>query len=221
LNIDPVLVVLTAAAVVIFWRLKSVLGQRTGLERPPYNSETPPKQSAQIIDLKATRLPDEPIWKGFAEAGSNLAQGLEQIAAAEKDFNPAHFIVGAKAAYEQIHTSFAKGDKPGLKPLLSKTVLENFSAAIDELKSRQETKIFQFVGLSNTKLVSASLIGKLAHVEVMFNSEMIMATLDKSGATLTGDAKAITEMTETWTFEKDVTSKDPNWKLSATTDAAD
>ncbi len=219
LSIDPVIVVLTAAAVVIFWRLKSVLGQRTGLERPPLVPIAHPDSSAKIIELKPNSKPKVAIWQGFADEGSELAKGLENIAAVQKDFNPSEFLAGAKAAYELILSAFAKGDKPALKPLLAKSVMDSFATAIDHHKSKGETKVFKFVGFDKTDLRSAVIDGKRAIVEVMFESEMINATLNSAGETLDGDTNAIVKSAETWTFERNITSSDPNWKLMATNDA--
>jgi predicted lipid-binding transport protein (Tim44 family) len=219
LSVDPLLVVLTAAAVFIFWRLKSVLGQRTGLERPPLMPIATPDASSKVIDAKPNSKLAEPIWQGVAEEGSDLAKGIESIAEAQKDFNVSEFLNGAKSAYELILSAFAKGDKVALKPLLAKPVMDSFAAAIDSHKAKGETKFFRFVSVNSAKLESAILDGKRAIVEVLFESEMINATLDSSGATLAGESKAIVQSSETWTFERDITSRDPNWKLMATSDA--
>lgn len=219
LSIDPLIVVLMAAAVIIFWRLKSVLGQRTGLERPPLVPIAHPDSTAKIIDLKPNPKPNTPIWQGYADEGSELAKGLEDIATAQKDFNLPEFLGGAKAAYELILSAFAKGDKPALKPLLAKPVMDSFAAAIDSHKSKGETKVFKFVGFNSTKLMSAVIDGKRAIIEVLFESEMINATLNSAGETSDGDTNAIVKSAETWTFERNIISSDPNWKLMATSDA--
>jgi predicted lipid-binding transport protein (Tim44 family) len=41
-------------------------------------------------------------------------------------------------------------------------------------------------------------------------------TLSKSGEILDGDRKSIREVTDIWTFSRDLTSRDPNWALVAT-----
>jgi predicted lipid-binding transport protein (Tim44 family) len=219
LSVDPLIVALSAALVFIVWRFKSVLGQRTGLERPPLVPVAKPDPSAKIIELRPNPKPREPVWLGYAEEGSDLAKGLDSIAIAQPDFTVPDFMAGAKAAYELILSAFARGDKAVLKPLLAKPVMDSFSAAIDSQKTKGETKLFKFVGVNSAKLMSAMLDGKRAIIEVLFESEMINATLDSKGATLAGESNAIVKTAETWTFERDVTSRDPNWKLMATSDA--
>ena len=218
---DPTNLVLIIAAIMVFWKLKSVLGQRTGLERPPQMPVARPEPNSNIIDLKPNPQIIEPIWKDHAEAGSALALGLESITAVQKDFNASEFLSGAKSAYEMILSDFAKGDKQSLKPLLSTQVYESFVSEIDKLKANSQTKLFQFVGLKSSKLRSATTTGKRATIEVLFNSEIINATLDQNGNPISGDSNAITDVTESWTFERDVASRDPNWKLVATSDAVE
>lgn len=219
MSFDPTNLVLIIAAIMVFWKLKSVLGQRTGFERPPTMPIATPEPSSNVIDLKPNPIKAEPVWKNYAEEGSKLAQGLEAIASLQKDFTGSEFLRGAKSAYEMILSDFAKGDKLGLKPLLSSAVYDGFAAAIDQHKAAGETKFFKFVGLKSSKIVGATMTGKRAAIEVMFVSEMISATLDKTGNTIEGDTKAISDVSESWTFERDLTSRDPNWKLVATSDA--
>jgi predicted lipid-binding transport protein (Tim44 family) len=224
LSFDPLNIILIAAAVVIFWRLKSVLGQRTGLERPPFvpTIKTPPDSRPDLRVVENPEiLPPTAVWQGHADEGSNLAKGLEDIAKQQKDFSVTSFIAGAKYAHEMILEAFAKGDKATLKPLLAKPVFDNFAGAIDQVQKSGHSKVFQFVGIKSATLQSALLEGKRAIITIQFVSEMINATLDKDGATLDGDPKFIAEVTDTWTFERDVTSRDPNWKLVATGDAAE
>jgi predicted lipid-binding transport protein (Tim44 family) len=217
LTFDPLNIILIAAAVLIFWRLKSVLGQRTGLERPPF---VPPAKSPP--DLRVVEnpqiIPPSAVWQGIADDGSQLAKGLDAIANQQKDFNVTGFIAGAKSAYEMILEAFAKGDTASLKPLLAKPVYDSFAATIDESQKQKQSKVFQFVGMKSTTLKRATLENKRASITVQFVSEMISATLDKNGATVEGDAKTIAEVTDVWTFERDVTSRDPNWKLVSTDD---
>lgn len=218
MNVDPWIVIFTAAAVVIFWRLKSVLGQRTGFERPPAAVPLKPALQPEIIDLKINPETSEPIWKSYAEPGTALAQGLEKISKSQLDFDVTEFLGGAKAAYEMILSDFAKGDKAALKPLLTTQVAGDFFAAIDAASSKGETKSFHFVGVKHAKLLAADVQGNKAKLDVGFESEIIEATLDRSGNVIEGDKTAIRSTIDTWTFEREISSRDPNWKLAATSD---
>ena len=157
-----------------------------------------------------------PAWTGLAEPGSALANGLDQIMARDSSFVPRSFVEGAKLAYEMIIEAYAKGDKAALKNLLSKDVFDGFAAAIDKREAAGQRVDQRFVGISSAKLLSASLSGNMAAVTLEFISELISATLSKAGDVVDGDSREIREVTDVWTFERDVTSRNPNWKLVST-----
>jgi predicted lipid-binding transport protein (Tim44 family) len=221
---DPLNMILLVIAAVVAWRLWSVLGTRTGLEKPPIvltPNTPPPKADNTNAPVDGEVLPPEPqkpVWSGIAEEGTALALGLEAIAEKSSGFTVKSFIGGATAAYEMVLEAFAKGDKQALKPLLSKELLDNFSAAIDKRNGLGHSMKFQFVGVKNADVKRAALNGNKAQIEVGFSSEMISATMDKSAAVIDGDDLAIRTVSDFWTFERDVTSRDPNWKLVATDD---
>jgi predicted lipid-binding transport protein (Tim44 family) len=230
--LDPLNLILLAVALIVFWRLRSVLGERTGNERPPFDPYARTRNAPTSADGKVLKFPDEakkpqagaadeaePVaeaWEGYAAEGSATAHGLSQIAKADRNFNTKAFVDGAKMAYEMIVEAFAKGDKAALKPLLSREVMEGFAAEIDE-RARNGLRLdTKFVGINNAEVSAADLQGRRASITMRFVSQMITATFDKAGKVVDGDAKAIREVIDIWTFERDVTSRDPNWKLVAT-----
>lgn len=222
---DPINVVLLAAAVFIAWRFFAVLGQRngTGDKRPGINLprvEKPPAPAQGQGDAISSEPPEilAPVWKGFAEEGTPLAIGLETLAAASPGFLVPSFLAGAKQAYEMILDAYAKGDRQTLKPLLSKEVMDGFSSAINSRERAGERMVFQFVGVKSAAVTQAQVEGKRAQLTVLFKGEMITATLASDGTVKEGDAKLIREVIDEWTFERDVASRDPNWKLVGTAD---
>jgi predicted lipid-binding transport protein (Tim44 family) len=227
---DIYTIIFLALAIFIFLRLRSVLGQRTGRERPPYDPYSARDARAPASD-KVVTLPTrnaetapktieavEPAerWKGIAELGTPVAAGLDAIVAADPSFDAKQFIAGARAAYEMIVGAFAAGDRKALKGLLSKEVYEGFEGAIRDRESKGETVENRFVSLDNADITGAELRGNTAHVTVRFVSQLITATRDRSGNVVDGSPDKVTEVTDVWTFARDVTSRDPNWKLVAT-----
>ena len=230
---DIYTIVFLAVAVFIFLRLRSVLGQRTGRERPPYDpfSRDPVRGAAKEAKDNVVTLPGrtvepagkaaEPVapadrWKGIAESGTPTAAGLDAIAASDPEFDAKHFIAGARAAYEMVVTAYAEGDRRTLKNLLSRDVYEGFDAAISEREKRGEKAESRFVSIDTAEIVGAELRGKSSQVTVRFVSQLISVTRDKTGAVIDGNPDKVTEVTDVWTFARDISSRDPNWKLIAT-----
>lgn len=227
---DPLNLLLLAVAVVVFLRLRSVLGRRTGNERPPLDptANRKPEVQGNVITLPprdpagpksvADDAPAPPVWQGYAAVDTPLAMGLDAIAASDAAFTPKEFIDGAKAAYEMIITAFAEGDKATLKNLLSKDVYEGFAGAIDARGQAGEKLESRFVGIEKALITAATLTGRRASISMDFISELISATRNQAGEVIDGDPQHVREIADTWTFERDTGSRDPNWKLAATED---
>jgi predicted lipid-binding transport protein (Tim44 family) len=228
---DPLNLLILAIAVVVILRLRSVLGKRTGNERPPVDPYAAPRRAEKpqapgnVINLpQRENAPEnpvlqpagEPVWTGYAEAGTSVAKGLEKIAAADSQFSAKTFIDGAKIAYETVVTAFAQGDRQSLKNLLARDVYEGFAKAIDEREKAGEILESRFVGIDKADLMAADLKGKRASITLRFIAEFISATLNKVGEVIEGDPKQVRQITDVWTFERDTSSRDPNWKLVAT-----
>ena len=227
---DIYTIIFLALAVFIFLRLRSVLGQRTGRERPPYDPysardavRTPANDKVVALPTRNTdaSAPAEAAvpgdrWKGIAETGSPVAAGLDAIVAADGNFDPEQFLTGGRAAYEMIVTAFAEGDRRSLKNLLSRDVYEGFETAISEREKRGETAETRFVSIDQAELVGAEMRGRTAHVTVRFISKLVSVTRDRNGAVIEGNPDGVTDVTDVWTFARDASSRDPNWKLVAT-----
>jgi predicted lipid-binding transport protein (Tim44 family) len=228
---DIYTIIFLALAVVIFLRLRSVLGQRTGRERPPYdpysardavrgatndNVVTLPGRGGETVQKPAETSEPGERWKGIAESGSAAAAGLDSIAREDKTFDAKHFIAGARAAYEMIVLAYAEGDRRTLKNLLSREVYEGFEAAIRERESKGETVETRFVSIDRSDIAGVELRGRTAQITVRFVSQLVSVTRDKSGSVIDGNPDKVTDVTDVWTFARDLSSRDPNWKLVAT-----
>jgi predicted lipid-binding transport protein (Tim44 family) len=226
---DIYTIIFLALAVFIFLRLRSVLGQRTGRERPPYDPYSArdavrPSTNDNVVALPGRTgdappppaEPAEPAWKGIAEEGSSVATGLAAIAQQDKTFDAKQFVDGARAAYEMIVTAYAEGDRRTLKNLLSRDVYDGFEGAIRERETKGETAESRFVSIDKSDITNADLRGQTAHVTVRFVSQLVSVTRDRDGNVIDGSPEKVTDVTDVWTFARDVSSRDPNWKLVAT-----
>lgn len=231
--VDIYTIIFLAIAVVVFLRLRNVLGRRTGSERPPFDPYSRRQSLSGAAGDKVIDLPRRPAeadaaaaaeipaavaerFRGIAPEGSSLHDGLKAIAGGDRTFDPDEFVAGGKTAYEMIVTAFAEGDRKTLKQLLSREVFDGFVAAIGEREARGETIEFKFVGIDKAEIIGAAVKGGAAQVTVRFLSKLISATRDKNGAVVDGDPVHVGDVTDIWTFARETTSRDPNWKLIAT-----
>jgi predicted lipid-binding transport protein (Tim44 family) len=227
--LDASTLIFIVAAVFIFLRLRSVLGTRTGHERPPRDPFARPERRDEAAETdNVVTLPrrktDSPAAAqamadidAIAPVGDPLNRALRDLREKDASFAPASFVEGAKLAYEMIVLAFADGDRKTLKNLLSRDVFEGFSSALDEREKRGEKVQSSFVGIKDAKIVGAEIKGASeANVTLRIASEIITATIGKDGGVIEGDPETVTEVTDVWTFARDLRSRDPNWKLVAT-----
>lgn len=217
--LDIILVAMVAG--VIFLRLRSVLGRRTGHERQrpdPYrlreggedNVVNLPERERGPADER-NREAEAALWAEDSPVGS----GLTQIKIADHNFEPGRFLEGARTAYDMIVTAFARGDRETLRGLLNDEVYENFETAIDERETQQQRLETTITQIKSADIVDARMNGRIAEITVKFVSDMISVLRNERGENV-GGAAPEREVTDIWTFARDTGTRDPNWLLIAT-----
>jgi len=209
------LVVIAMVAGVILFRLYSVLGRRTGHERPPQEFRLPggPGKTQGPDNVVPLPAPPRAIE---AQASDPVSRGLAAIRAADRNFDQNHFVSGARQAYEMIVTAFAAGDRATLKPLLAGEVFAAFDGVIKGREERHEKVSFTFVGFKELSIAAAEMKGRMAEITMSFQSQFISATSDADGKVIDGDPKTVRNVTDLWTFARDTRASDPNWSVVAT-----
>lgn len=215
-----------AIAAVILFRLRSVLGRRTGHEAPPVRDPfgAPAEDDAPG---KVVRLPrrdadaeaaetDEPVETPAPPRPAVDAPGVDALMAADPQFDPDGFADGARGAFEIIVDAFAAGAKDDLRPLLSDEVMRGFTQAIDERADRNETLETTLVGFKSSTLDSAEVQGRTAFVTVRFETEQINVVKDDEGRIVDGDPSTPEVIVDVWTFARNLKASDPNWTLVST-----
>ena len=235
--LDATTIIFALLAIFVLWKLRSVLGSRTGSEKePPQNSffhrpgNTNDNNDRKVIPLPgaaqgapvagatAQQQPAPPAdrWKGYAAPDSRNAAALNEIAAMDHGFDLEGFIAGAKTAYEMIVTAFAAGDRQTLRNLLDQDVYESFVTAIAGRESRNEKMKTTLVSIDKVDLEDASLRDKTVQLTLRFASKLISVTESNAGTVIEGSPEKVVDMIDIWTFARDSRSSDPNWKLVAT-----
>ena len=115
-----------------------------------------------------------------------------------------------------IVTAYAAGDRETLRPLLSDEVYRSFDDALSAREKDGLTVEQSFIGIEKAELKNASLDGSRARLTIAFKSTLTSCTKNSDGVVIEGDPVTVREVTDVWTFERDVKSRDPNWKLVAT-----
>ena len=191
--VDIILLAMLAGFVIL--RLRNILGRKTGHQEKSINKYFP--QGSKVI---------QDIENNEAIKTGNVDENAKK-----------QFLKGAEVAYEQIITSFAKGDKKSLKPLLEKKMFNRFSEVIDERKSKELRYETTLIALKSTKILEFKKIENIYRVTVNFVSEIITCVKDKNNQIIEGNPDTIKTVNDVWRFAKNMWSQDPTWYLVDTT----
>jgi predicted lipid-binding transport protein (Tim44 family) len=212
--IDLVLFGMIAAFLVL--RLRSILGKRTGLERqaPPVQPAVPVRPATGPIIEARAEPPQPAAGQSVPEAATPAGQALARMREIDQSFDPVRFLAGADQAFRMIVTAFAAGNRAALRPLLADETYKAFEQAIGIREKAGETQVSEVKSMHHLSIDEAELKGRVGSVTVKIVSDQISFTKDKDGKPLTG-ADAVTEITDLWTFERDLSQQDPTWRLVA------
>ena len=183
------IIIFAVIAVFIIYRLRSVLGKRTGFQKNINQQEFAKKETKQ----EETKIPQL----------KESEQKLEAVYKRVSSFNHREFLEGAKKAFEIIITAFNKGDKNTLKNLVSKDVYNAFEEAINSKTNNPNSQFYSLVidGIEDAKVEN----GKIS-IAVNFTSEQIVSENEES----------VIKNKDTWVFEKPKASTSPAWLLVST-----
>ncbi|MBV8104902.1 MAG: Tim44 domain-containing protein [Hyphomicrobiales bacterium] len=223
-DIDLPTVIFALVALFVAYKLRSVLGMRSDAERPtggllaPLRRATGPAPSVAPVDAAPTGL--SPVaavgdrWKSVADPGA--WSGLNAIAAADNNFASEGFLSGARAAYDMIVHAFAAGDSATLRGLMAPEAFANFGNAIRARAAAGHTMSTTVVSIDDAAIAAAQLAGSNAQITVRFASKLASVTHDSAGNVVEGSPTEVADHLDLWTFVRDVRSRDPNWRLTAT-----
>ena len=202
---DLILFGMVAAFLVL--RLRSVLGKRQGYERPPADARPGPAS----VNREAPRA----AVQASPALSSAAAQAVTHIRGVDGSFDPAGFLAGAEGAFRMVVAAFAAGDRQTLRGLLSDETYSGFEQAVASRENAGETQRTEIRAVNGVSIDTADLRGTIADVTVRFVTDQVNLTLAKNGEVVTG-SDAVTELTDLWTFQRDLADKDPTWRLVAT-----
>jgi predicted lipid-binding transport protein (Tim44 family) len=188
--IDIILLAMIAGFIIL--RLRNILGRKTGHE----GKVTSVFDEKKFTEFK-TELKAQPILKNILEEGEKK-----------------QFLKGAELAYENIITSFAKGEKDELKKLLTKDIFNNFEQAIDHRNKEKIKSELTFIGIKESDVEKFEKIKNDLVATVKIVCEIISVKKDKEDNVVEGNADRIKTVTDHWKFTKNALSDNPNWYLA-------
>lgn len=186
------IVIFAVIAAFLVFRLRNVLGKRAGFEK---NNNANLSVSKNSTEKKPRKIHAPDLEDNIIE----LKKAYETI----ENFDHKNFLNGAKFAFETIINAFNQGDKKTLKKLLTDDVFKVFEKSLDNNKNEKE---YQFFSLNIERVESVNINNGKIIIKIKFISEQFK----------NNDENTKVKNEDTWSFEKLVNSKNPNWLLCST-----
>ena len=95
-------------------------------------------------------------------------------------------------------------------------LLNSFTKSISEREARQEHQVSDFISFKNFEIIRVNISDNLASITLKIISEQIKYLVDKKDVLLEGSKDQTEIIKDKWVFERDISSKNPNWKLVET-----
>lgn len=207
------LLILACVAAFILYRLYMTLGERTGFDA------SMKKQQETVVSLSKARAKKADLQKEleqFKNVPTAARSGLQAIAKQDPEFNLPEFIEGASDAFTMIIEAFAKEDLKSLQDLLGAELYGAFEGAIEDRRSQGLKLENTIIKIDSVKVTSAQMVGKTARIGLEFTSEQVPIMRNESDEIVEGNPQQIDQIIDSWVFERDTRSEDPNWRLVQT-----
>ena len=197
------IIILGLLALFLGFRLKNLLGDRSGYGEDIKNLETYDTKSedSNVINLNNKKITGE---------------GLETLIKADPSFSEENFLEGAKSAFQIIIDAFVDSNIEKLKPLLDYELLKSFTKSISEREARQDKQYVDILSINKINIINISLKESIASITIQIESDQIKYTIDKNDKILDGNKEVSETIKDKWVLERDISSNNPNWKLVET-----
>ncbi len=190
-------------AIFLIFRLKNILGTKTGFEETNTNEKTENKQFTNVVPLKSNKNQVNEFE-------------LNKILEIDPNFNAADFLTGSKNFFEMVLKSFVSGDLENIKDFTKPSVFKSFKSAIDERNKEQETLIIDLKSIKENKITKSNITKTSIKLNVKFETFQIRALMDKNDEIIDGDSNNEILVKDEWIFEKKIKDDNPNWTLIET-----
>ena len=203
------IIIFAIIAVFLIYRLRNILGQNSENNSKDNILNAEGKKYTNVVNLSNENLKKD----------TKVKNNIEKIISADPYFNEQEFLSGAKTFFEMVIKCFVKGNLDDVKNYIDKKLLNNFQSAIDERLEENEVLTLNVTNINYIQIKNVEIIKNLIRISVLFETTQIKMLKDKNGKVIDGDQENDILVKDVWTFERNIKTKDLNWKLVETRDA--
>ncbi len=203
------IIVFAIIAVFLIFRLRNILGEKTGYDPKAENENKSLKKgkASNVVDFTKK-------VEGLKE--NVFAEEIMKITSLDKSFTLENFLSGANTFFKMVVNSFVDGDLDNIKKYVKTKILNDFQTAIDERVKDKEKLIIDIISINKTIIKSIKISGNVVKIKVLFDTVQIKALQDKNDKIIDGDLEERIDVKDLWTFERNFKLQSKNWTLIET-----
>ena len=197
------IIIFGVIAIFLIFRLKNILGSKTGFEETNNNKKNQDKQFTNVVSIETKK--------------SNLENiEINKILEVDPKFDVSDFLNGSKTFFEMVLDSFVSGNLDTVKDFIKPSVLKSFKVAIDERIKENEVLLIDLKSIEKNKIVKSTVTKSSIKINVLYESFQIRALMDKNEKIIDGDNKEPILVKDEWIYERKIRDETPNWTLIET-----
>ena len=197
------IIIFGVIAIFLIFRLKNILGSKTGFEETNNNKKNQDKQFTNVVSIETK--------KGNLE---NIE--INKILEVDPKFDVSDFLNGSKTFFQMVLDSFVSGNLDTVKDFIKPSVLKSFKVAIDERIKENELLLIDLKSIEKNKIVKSTVTKSSIKINVLYESYQIRALMDKNEKIIDGDNKEPILVKDEWIYERKIRDETPNWTLIET-----
>ena len=203
------IIIFAIIAVFLIFRLRNILGEKTGFDPKADNQSKTPKNE------KVSNVVD------FTKKVENLKEyefssEIKEIMKIDNSFKIDEFISGANTFFKMVVNGFVEGNIENIKKYVKPKIFKDFQNAIDERIKEKEKLIIDILSINHTKIKNIKIKGNIVKLEVIFDTVQIKALQDINDEIIDGDLDEKIDVKDMWTFERNFKLQSKNWTLIET-----
>ena len=202
------IIIFAIIAIFLVYRLKSILGQNSEGNKQNDKIDINKKDFANVVKLGNKKL-----------VKKNTKINKDSISEIDPTFNEKEFLKGAQNFFEMVIDCFVKGNLDDIVNFIDDKLIKNFQLVIDERLEEEESLKIEIIDIKSIQIKNVNILNNFLRISVLFESEQVKVLKDKKGKIIDGDQKNSILVKDLWTFERNIDSKNLNWKLVETSDA--
>ena len=205
----PYLDILIFAIIAVFliFRLKNILGTKTGFEDSNFNKNKTENNIANVVSIDR---------KKTTQSNDIENKEMLKIKEIDKTYDHIQFIEGSQIFFKMVLDAFVEGNLDKVKEFIKPSVLKNFNSVIKERNKESETLIINLKSINKTEIFSSEINKTVLRISVLFESFQIKALKDKDNNLIDGDLNKEILVKDIWVFERKINYLNPNWTLIET-----